>query len=55
MYCAAAHVSVMQGCYWIVNPIASLEGFENLRQYGISLALLDNGKVTKLAAQPVGS
>ena len=36
---------VMQGCYWVMNPIDGLEGFENLRQYGTSLALLDKGKV----------
>ena len=28
-----------------MNPVDGVEGFENLRQYGISLALLDNGKV----------
>ncbi|KAL3153137.1 hypothetical protein ABBQ38_012155 [Trebouxia sp. C0009 RCD-2024] len=28
-----------------MNPIDGLEGFENLRQYGISLALLEHGKV----------
>ena len=42
--------SVLQGRHWIVKPIDSLEGFENLRQYGISLALLEHGQVTKLAA-----
>ena len=39
------HGLVMQGRYWIMNPIDGMEGFENLRQYGISLALLDNGTV----------
>ena len=36
---------VTQGRYWIMNPIDGLEGFENLRQYGVSLALLEDGKV----------
>ncbi|KAL3153131.1 hypothetical protein ABBQ38_012149 [Trebouxia sp. C0009 RCD-2024] len=36
-------------CHWIVNPIDGLEGFENLRQYGISLALLEHGKVVLAA------
>ena len=44
--CATALCNlVMQGRYWIINPIDGLEGFENLRQYGISLALLDDGEV----------
>lgn len=38
----------MQGSYWIMNPIDGIEGFENLRQYGISLALLNDGKVVNL-------
>ena len=35
----------MQGRYWIMHPIDGLEGFEGLRQYGGSLALLDNDKL----------
>lgn len=41
---------MLQGRYWIMNPIDGLEGFENLRQYGISLALLADGKVWLNAA-----
>jgi 3'-phosphoadenosine 5'-phosphosulfate (PAPS) 3'-phosphatase len=36
---------MLQGRHWIINPIDGREGFENLRQYGISLALLEQGKV----------
>ena len=35
----------MQGRHWTINPIDGIEGFEGLRQYGISHALLEDGKV----------
>ena len=44
------HDLMLQGCYWIMNPIDGLEGFENLGQYGIPLALLERGKVWLIAA-----
>ena len=31
-----------------MNPIDGIEGFENLQQYGVSLALLEDGKVASL-------
>ena len=34
-----------------MSPIDGLEGFENLRQYGVSLALLEDGKVCLYAAR----
>ncbi|KAL0039298.1 hypothetical protein WJX79_002291 [Trebouxia sp. C0005] len=38
-----------EGRHWIINPVDSTEGLENLRQYGVSLALLEQGKVVLAA------
>lgn len=38
---------MLQGRHWIINSIDGIEGFESLRQYGISMALLEQGKVIR--------